>query len=134
MSYTKFIYHIVTATKNRQPLLKGAVEEMAYSVLRAAAKDANGEIQFIGGIEDHVHAVADIHQTVAVCDFVRDIKAESSKAVGREFPDLGFEWQIGYGAFTISHYDMGDVVDYVLNQKERHAKKMLRPRFEKMSS
>ena len=110
MSYIKFRYHIVTATKGRDPLLTGEVEDLAYACLRSAAKEANGEIMFIGGNEDHVHTIANIHQSVAVSDFVRDIKTASSKAIRKTFPKLDFEWQIGFGAFTVNPYDMGDLV------------------------
>jgi REP element-mobilizing transposase RayT len=133
MSYTKLLYHIVTGTKDREPYLEGDIEDHAYACLRASAKDAGGEIMFIGGIEDHVHAIASIHQSVAVADLIRDIKTVSSKAIHREFPNLGFSWQIGFGAFTVSHYDMGSVVSNVLNQKKHHAVKASRATFERMS-
>jgi len=35
----------------------------------------------------------------------------------------GFEWQDGYGAFTVSTSQVSEVIDYIKNQREHHRKK-----------
>jgi hypothetical protein len=34
-----------------------------------------------------------------------------------------FEWQVGYGAFTIGISQIPVTVDYILNQEKHHAKR-----------
>ena len=36
---------------------------------------------------------------------------------------LGFEWQDGYGAFTVSKSQVPDLIEYIQNQREHHRKK-----------
>ncbi len=54
--------------------------------------------------------------------FIRDVKADSSKWVHFELGKK-FEWQKGYGAFTVSPNALEKVRSYVLNQAEHHKKK-----------
>jgi hypothetical protein len=34
-----------------------------------------------------------------------------------------FEWQVGYGAFSIGISQIRETVDYILNQEKHHAKR-----------
>ena len=36
---------------------------------------------------------------------------------------LGFEWQDGYGGFTVSKSQVRDLIEYIKNQREHHRKK-----------
>jgi hypothetical protein len=40
-----------------------------------------------------------------------------------EIGDRDFEWQDGYGAFTVSVSLIGTVTDYIAGQEKHHAKK-----------
>jgi hypothetical protein len=51
---------------------------------------------------------------------MRELKSESSKWIHREIQMPGFEWQEGYGAFTVSASHIDAVRSYVLNQAEHH--------------
>ncbi|MBL8181449.1 MAG: transposase [Blastocatellia bacterium] len=53
--------------------------------------------------------------------FLRDLKADSSTWVHKEITKL-FEWQKGYGAFSVSPTAVPAVRNYILNQKEHHRK------------
>jgi len=37
--------------------------------------------------------------------------------------NYGFEWQDGYGAFTVSKSQIQEVIKYIQNQREHHRKK-----------
>ena len=52
--------------------------------------------------------------------FVRDVKADSSEWVHSEFDRL-FEWQKGYGAFSVSPTAVESVRRYVANQRQHHS-------------
>jgi hypothetical protein len=53
-------------------------------------------------------------------DFVREIKKASSVWAAQHRPD--FEWQIGYGAFSVGRGDLPGIVQYIANQEEHHRK------------
>ena len=64
----------------------------------------------IGGVRDHVHALVRLSPALAVADVVRDVKANSSRWMNDQSEvRQTFEWQKGYGAFTVS-YSQIDVV------------------------
>lgn len=46
-------------------------------------------------------------------------------------PIEGFKWQGSYGAFSVSPHDTERVCDYIVRQKEHHAKDDLWPDWEK---
>jgi putative transposase len=72
-------------------------------------------------VEDHIHIFSDLHPTVSLSGYIKDIKVASSvwmKASGK-FPK--FEaWQEGYGAFTYSIREKDMIINYIKNQKEHH--------------
>ena len=77
----------------------------------------------INGVEDHLHIVTHVHQTIAIADLVKDIKLASSehiKSVGL-FKHFSY-WQEGYGAFTYSIKEKQRLIEYVKNQEEHHKK------------
>ena len=51
---------------------------------------------------------------------MREVKADSSLWIHREIGLAGFNWQEGYGAFTISAGHIEKVREYVLHQEEHH--------------
>jgi len=78
----------------------------------------------VGGIEDHVHALVIAPPVVSPSQIAQYLKGESSKWIHEEFPKLrGFEWQDGYGAFSVSKSNLPDVIVYIRNQREHHRKK-----------
>jgi REP element-mobilizing transposase RayT len=75
----------------------------------------------IGGTKNHLHLLFDMHPTIALSDFMREIKEHSSKwlAQNPNFPD--FEgWGVSFAAFTYNFNDKQTIVDYIRNQKEHH--------------
>lgn len=76
----------------------------------------------------------EIHPTIAVSEFVRIIKQESSKWLKEErnkFP-LFDGWGNGYAGFTYSAADRPNVICYIKNQKEHHRKVGFREEFESL--
>lgn len=121
MSYTRLRYHIITATKRRSPLITPEVESVLYPALQQKAQDKNGHLLQIGGIADHVHMIAVLHPSCAVADFVRAVKAGSSRAANRSAVCEGpFRWQRGYAAFSLNPLNLSRIIAYVARQKEHH--------------
>ena len=75
----------------------------------------------IGGMPDHVHVLTSLPKTMALSDFVRTIKAESSRWIKGLNPYYSrFSWQDGYGAFSVSASLIPKVVEYIRNQESHH--------------
>ena len=129
MPFTRLRYHLVTATKGREPLIGPKVEPIVYDSLEEKIEELDGRLFAIGGIEDHIHLVAAVPPTIAVSDFVGRIKAAASGALSKEFA-----WQRGYGAFTLWPEGLGKITRYVRNQKVHHASDDLREHLEEMDA
>lgn len=99
-----------------------------HSYLGGLVKELKGKPIKINGMNDHVHILASLPPTVSTSDAMRFIKANSSKWVSEKF-NKPFEWQKGYGAFSVSRSGMDAVVDYIENQVEHHEKRSFRAEF-----
>ena len=85
-------------------------------------KGLNAAPVAIGGVSDHVHLLVGLRSTHRLDYFIRDVKSSSSEWVHVEL-EKKFEWQTGYGAFSVSPNAMDQVKRYVLNQEEHHRRK-----------
>lgn len=133
-SYTCLRYHLITATKNREMLLTPAVEAVLYPAMYKKADEIGCRLLEANGVEDHTHLVAAIHPTVTVADFMQIVKTAGSRAINKSRLIRGqFNWQDGYGAFTLEPFNLNDVRRYVINQKEHHKTKKLWHAYEKVS-
>lgn len=123
MPYWQLFYHLVWATKRRQPLLTTTVEPIIYDFLRAKAIGLGATLFALNGVLDHVHMVVAIPPKIAVATFVGQIKAVASTKFnkteyGRSHP---FFWQEEYGAFSFDRKRLPPIIAYVERQKEHHA-------------
>ena len=123
MSFTKSVYHIVFGTKHRQPTIPIDVERKLYKILYDLMKNYGAFIYRIGGMPDHVHILVDITSKIALTDFVKRLKQESSYLIKKDgaFPNWN-GWGEGDGAFTYSISEIPNVIGYISNQKEHHKK------------
>ena len=123
-TFTKLTYHVVFSTKYRHPLIHTALQKRLYEYIGGIIRAQNGHLIEIGGVEDHIHLLASLSSIKAISDSIREIKANASKW-GNELPDQKrrFEWQKGYGAFTISYSQIESVRRYIQNQREHHQTK-----------
>ena len=102
-TYRQIFYQIVFATKYRKPTISTEHDEELYKYIWGIIKNKKCKLYRINGIEDHIHIFSDLHPTVSLSDYVKDIKIASNlwmKESGK-FP-LFEGWQDGYGAFTYS--------------------------------
>jgi REP element-mobilizing transposase RayT len=121
MSYTSLLYHIVFSTKNREPSLEPGMRPRLFEYMGGAVRGEGGIALAINGVADHVHLLARLRQDKAVSAVIGAIKANSSGWIHRTFPTYAnFAWQTGYGAFTVSASQRGNVCHYIDNQEEHH--------------
>ncbi len=124
MAYWRLFYHFVWTTKNREPLLTPDIEPNVYRFLHAEANKMYVPLFVIGGTMDHVHVLTAVRPAVSPADFMKQLKGSSSRFVSLEFK-RPFEWQEGYGVFSVSEQDVPQVIAYVERQKQHHAEDTL---------
>ena len=84
----------------------------------------------IGGTADHIHALLSLPSMMSFAKAVQLIKGGSSKWVHDTFPrHKKFEWQEGYGAFSVSASQAPKTIAYIKGQKEHHRRKTFQEEF-----
>lgn len=122
MSHTHLLYHIIFATKDRLPIIKKEWSGELHAYLGGIVKNLEGIPIEINGIDNHLHLLVRLTPKIAISDFMRELKASSSRWV-RQNKDAKFGWQVRYGAFTVSESQVQIVRNYIKNQEEHHKTK-----------
>lgn len=125
------MYHIVFGTKGRLPLITNELKPRLHEYLGGTVRGLDGIAFEINGMNDHVHLLVKVKPTVKFSDFIRDLKANSSKRVN-EISAGRFAWQRRYGAFTVSESQFEMVRDYIRNQEKHHKKFDFKQEFESL--
>jgi len=122
MPFWDMYYHVVWATHGRAHLITPKVEEKLYGVIRHKSQLLKCPVLAINGMPDHIHVVVSIHPTVSVAQWVKEVKGFSSYQTNQlDVADGYFNWQSGYSSLTYGRKVIPQIVEYVDNQKQRHA-------------
>ena len=76
----------------------------------------------VGGIADHSHILLSLPPTITIAKAIQLVKAGSSKWMHEQTRSRRFEWQEGYGAFTIGASQVPATIRYIENQARHHRK------------
>src|SRR5689334_2129269 len=120
-SYSQNHLHIVFSTKDRQKLIEPTMQPKLWSYMAGIGRNHGFLILANGGMEDHVHLLAQVPASMPAAKVVSLVKANSSRWMNEH--GMRFAWQEGYGAFSVSKSNVGAVTRYIANQ-ERHHRKM----------
>ncbi len=133
-SLVQIYTHIVFSTKHRKPFLKDqTLRETLHAYLVGACRNLESPSLIVGGVEDHVHILCRLSKTISVSVLIRELKRESSKWVKSESPRLTiFQWQSGYGAFSVSPSHVEGLKRYIANQVEHHKTETFQDEFRRL--
>ena len=132
-TYRQIFYQIIFATKNRQPTINPAYENELYKYILAIINNKKCKLYRINGMADHIHIFCDLHPSLSLSSYVKDIKIASNiwmKESGK-FPNFQ-SWQEGYGAFTYNVKEKDIIIEYIKNQKEHHKTENFYSEFKRM--
>lgn len=121
-SHGAIYLHAVFSTKHRYPFLADSrLRARVHAYLAEVSNTLNCQALAVGGVADHVHALSRLSRTSTTADWVKEMKRASSLWIKREVPELtDFAWQIGYGAFSVSHRLLDATVRYIAQQEDHH--------------
>ena len=129
-TFSQIYIQYVFAVKGRENLLKKEFEEDVYKYISGIITGKEQKSLAVNGMPDHVHALVGLKPAMRISDLIRDVKNNTSNFIN----EMGwlkqkFSWQEGYGAFSYSQSNFGNVIDYIKNQKQHHAKKTFRQEY-----
>ncbi len=121
-SLAQIYLHLVFSTKDRRPFLQNAeLRDELHNYLGGICRNLDAPSLIIGGVEDHVHLLCRFSRTLTVADLIRDLKRDSSKWIKTKDTSVAvFDWQSGYGAFSVSPAHVEALKAYIANQEEHH--------------
>ena len=130
-SYNKIWIHAVWSTKNRQPLIKEAVEDRIFSFVSDQLKELGCPVRIINGMPDHIHTLFLLNPRKSIAEVIKQIKGSSSHFINQEnIITEKFAWQTGYAAFSVSESAVEKVFEYIKNQKQQHQKRTFQKEYE----
>jgi REP element-mobilizing transposase RayT len=120
-------FHFIWCTKDRYPFIEANIERPIYRCIVRQIHKSGSKVLAINGVPDHIHLVVKMRSAVSVSNLVKQAKGVSSKFINDHLGFKGeFRWQSGYGAFTISRWDLTQIINYVKRQKTHHLEKSLK--------
>ena len=131
-SLSKVLIHLVFSTKHRTPMLPPAPYPALHAYAQGILKAQKCHLIEMNNVADHVHMLCELHRTEALADVVMHVKKGTSRWIKEQSPEFrGFDWQEGYGAFSVGRSQRDDLVEYVRNQQRRHARLSFQDEFRK---
>lgn len=122
-SLARVLVHIVYSTKNRQAWLsneKLRSELYAYNST-VLNNDVDSPAILINGVDDHLHVLCQLSRKFPMMDVVKASKTETTKWLKKQDASFReFQWQAGYGAFSVSESNIEQVKQYIARQEEHH--------------
>ncbi|HVS83301.1 MAG TPA: transposase [Pyrinomonadaceae bacterium] len=129
-SYVSNLMHCTFSTKERYPFIDSELELRLWPYIGGIARENRMKALAIGGTRDHLHALLSLPGTMSFAKAVQLIKGGSSKWVHDTYSRYKkFEWQEGYGAFSVSASQARKTIAYIQSQKEHHRKRTFQEEF-----
>jgi len=130
-TYTNLLFHIVFATKGRFPFIVKEHRERLYEYIGGTVRALGGICIEIGGVADHIHMIVRLKPNQDISDLLQKLKPGVTKWARQKIHPK-FEWQDGYGAFTIGESQLSAVRRYIQDQEKHHRKTPFDEEFKEM--
>ena len=115
------------------PVLNSNLRERLWPYLAGIARENGMKALAVGGVIDHVHILISLRATLSVARAIQLLKGNSSKWLHETFPKMrSFEWQQGYGAFSIGISAVDSTIAYIRGQTNHHRARSFREEFQIM--
>jgi len=122
-SYRQSLHHIVFCTYKRKNTLPEEYHEDLYKFIWGIIKNRKSFLYRINSVGNHIHIFCDLHSSISLGDFIKEIKTAANKWMKESGNFPKFEsWAEGYCSITYNYRDKDMIINYIKNQKEHHKK------------
>ncbi|HOY29513.1 MAG: IS200/IS605 family transposase [Flavobacteriales bacterium] len=128
-TYFKLHYHLVFGTKNRVACLDKSWRPQLWEYMGGTIRGLGGVPHGVGGWVDHVHLLFDLRPTMQIPEVVRELKKASTEHIRQHYGLPTFQWQEGYGIFSVGWRERDAIKDYIARQEEHHEKKTFKEEY-----
>lgn len=127
--FHQLYYHLVWATKDREPQLTESLRPSLFEAIRDRCERLDCRLYAVNAVADPIHLALEIPPSKAVSSVVGQLKGASSHTMNALQPGV-IHWQDGYGVLTFRHSELPKVAAYIASQEERHRAGALSPLLE----
>jgi len=132
-TYTQIYIQFVFAVSRRQCLIPHEHKEELHRYIGGLVTRRKSKALAIHCMPDHAHIFVGFRPAISISDFVKEIKVESNEFIkGKRWIAGPFNWQEGYGAFSYSRSQIGNVINYVNNQEGHHLRQTFRVEYKNL--
>jgi REP element-mobilizing transposase RayT len=121
-TYCCSLFHCVFSTKERRKTIVPEIQARLWAYMGGIAREHQMKALGIGGMEDHVHLLLSLPSSLSIAAAMREIKSASCRWMHESCAMKEFEWQEGYGAFSIGWTQAETTLAYIARQEEHHRK------------
>jgi putative transposase len=123
-SFSVHWVHLIWSTKYREKIITASLKWLLYNKIKQICEEKGYYLDYINGIEDHIHLLMGVKTTDSVSIMVKNIKGISQNWVNKEIkPEKYFGWQDGFAVISVSPSVVPKVRNYIKNQEKHHARK-----------
>ena len=117
----KIYVHIVFSTKSRGELILSEIERELFAYIGGVVRKHQSVLLAANGTSNHIHLLISLSKNIALSDLLRELKKASSYWIKtKDAKFKSFQWQAGFGAFSIGQSQVESVKQYIAKQKEHH--------------
>lgn len=128
-TYCCALFHCVFSTKGRNATISPELQPRLWAYMGGIAREHGMKALAVGGTEDHVHILLSLSSSIDLAKAMREIKSASSRWMHETCSAREFEWQEGYGAFSIGQAQVAATCAYIARQEEHHRKRDFQAEF-----
>jgi putative transposase len=122
-SLAKIYIHLIFSTKNRERSIPYDIGVELHGYMGGILNGLGCSPIEINTEPDHAHLLFVMARTESISDVVGQMKKSANDWLRNRDPQFkSFYWQGGYGAFSVSQSAVGEVRQYIRNQREHHKK------------
>jgi putative transposase len=120
-SFAKIYIHLIFSTKNRERCISHDVGIELHGYMGGILNGLGCAPIEINAEPDHVHLLFAMTRSETIGNVVGQLKQSSSDWLRNRDPQFrNFEWQAGYGAFSVSQSGVEEVRRYIRGQRQHH--------------
>ena len=127
--FANLLTHVIFSTKDREAWITPDLRMNLLPYMGGIVRNLHGKAIESNARPDHFHALLSLPPALAVADTLRVLKTNSSLWVHETRRRAAFAWQRGYGAFSVSHSHLPEVVKYIREQDQHHRQRTYQEEF-----
>ena len=120
-SLAKIYVHLVTGTKFRKPYIHDGIRKDLHGYIVGILSKLGSYTYEIYANPEHIHILCTLPRTISLAAMMDKMKSASSSWMKRH-DVLDFDWQNGYGGFSVSEFHVPVIEKYIRNQPRHHVR------------